>query len=113
VRASCPRQHLARVSETLTLPRIRQNVFDRLLVVYVIRAFQELNYPSCGMGILPVLYSGRARCPPHNKIWDIFLFGSPLGSKLREHYELSIKYCRHKDAIAISQTAFMKNSPAA
>jgi hypothetical protein len=32
----CSAGRKARVSETLTLPKIRQNVFDRLLVLHVI-----------------------------------------------------------------------------
>ncbi|EKF00474.1 hypothetical protein FDUTEX481_08906 [Tolypothrix sp. PCC 7601] len=43
-----------------------------------IRDFQEINYPFCGVGILPALILGRARCPSHKRFWDVFLFGSPL-----------------------------------
>jgi hypothetical protein len=43
-----------------------------------LRDFQEINYPSCGVGDTRALYLGRARCPSHKKIWDVFLFGSPL-----------------------------------
>ncbi|BAZ25042.1 hypothetical protein NIES4073_59460 [Kalymmatonema gypsitolerans NIES-4073] len=45
----------------------------------VVRDFQEINYPSCGVGILPALNTKDGwGHPSHKKIWDIFLFGSPL-----------------------------------